>query len=288
MNEDIFIWDGVAQVPNDVTNVRIQDGVTTIRNCAFKKLPKLTSVTIPDGVTTIGMDAFAYCPSLTSVNIPDSVTIIDDLAFYRCKSLTSIIIGNGVTSIGDEAFRECSSLTRVTLGDNVKRIGTFAFWGCTELSAIAVPDKVKIGKNAFGNTNCKVTKNRAQRDNHPDNMDDELDDLSWTELLDELDGDDDWMDSLYQEFCADAYELVEEEGFTDVFTEPSTQGGRGADFFWAKKDGVAYEGHCDYETEQEAFWDCCYEADSREEAIKLCAKRYAEIILNNLNPVEDY
>ncbi|MBO5039629.1 MAG: leucine-rich repeat protein, partial [Clostridia bacterium] len=63
----------------------------------------ITEVIIEDGVTTIGYYAFEDCTSLTSITIPDSVTSIRDNAFSGCTSLTSITIPDSVTSIGDNA-----------------------------------------------------------------------------------------------------------------------------------------------------------------------------------------
>lgn len=97
----------------------------------------------------------------------------------------------------------------------------------------------------------------------------------------------DFLDEMFAKFAEQAYAIVEAEGYTDVFTEPSTQAGRGGDFFWAEKDGVSYRGNYDFETEQEEMSDCCLNADSEEEAIELCAKKYASIILSSLKPEVD-
>ena len=86
--KDVFIYDGKKDVPKDVTNVIIEEGVMTIRACAFCGCTSLTSVIIPDGVTTIEKWAFRNCTSLTSVVIPDSVTSIGKRAF---PSYTKII-----------------------------------------------------------------------------------------------------------------------------------------------------------------------------------------------------
>lgn len=111
-------------------------------------------------------------------------------------------------------------------------------------------------------------------------------DESWTDYAARrLDEDpEDFLEEMFAKFVEEAYTLVEAEGYTDVFTEPSTQAGKGGDFFWAEKDGVSYQGNYDFETEQEEIGDCCLNADSEEEAIELCAKKYASIILSSLKP----
>lgn len=110
---------------------------------------------------------------------------------------------------------------------------------------------------------------------------------SWEDELEDAEYDEWFMDNLYNEFSNIAFELVEKEGYTDVFTEPSTQMGEGEDFFWAEKDGKSYCGSYDFQSEQDAFWECAANSGSREEAIQNCAKKYAEIILSSLELDED-
>ena len=49
-------------------------------------------VIIGDGVTTIGVSAFYYCSSLTSITIPNSVTSIGSSAFAFCKNVKQITV----------------------------------------------------------------------------------------------------------------------------------------------------------------------------------------------------
>ena len=158
---------------DDIQNVVIGNGVTTIGKYAFYDCKSLTSVTIPDSITSIGYSAFKYCTSLTSLTIPDSVTIIGDYAFDTCKGLTNITLGDGittigrmtffacsgllcitipdsVTSIGYCAFDSCKGLTSVTFGDSLAVIDSRAFQHCTNLKTITIPDSVtSIGISAF-------------------------------------------------------------------------------------------------------------------------------------------
>ena len=50
----------------------------------------INKIVVEDGVTSIGDCAFSNCTSLTSVAIPDSVTSIGNGAFYDCDSLTDV------------------------------------------------------------------------------------------------------------------------------------------------------------------------------------------------------
>ena len=154
---EVIIEEGVTSIGNCVfcnctslTTVTIGNSVTSIGNYAFDGCSGLTSVTIPNSVTSIGISAFEGCCNLSSVNIPEGVTTISDQLFLSCSSLTSVTISNSVTSIGKYAFSDCSSLTTVTIPNSVTSIGSFAFYNCSGLTTVTIPNSVtSIGSHAF-------------------------------------------------------------------------------------------------------------------------------------------
>ena len=150
MPQNIYIYDPNTPVPEDVQYVEIPQGMTGIRENAFRNCFGLQSVVIPDSVTEIGKDAFYGCSGLQSVTIPDSVTKIGSGAFSGCSTLQSVTIPDSITEISDNTFRNCSGLQSVTIPDSVKKIGAYAFQGCPALQSVAIPDGVtEIGRSAF-------------------------------------------------------------------------------------------------------------------------------------------
>ena len=127
---------------------------------------EIKDLVIPNGLTSIGSHAFEGCSGLTSVKIPHSVTSIGYYAFFNCRGLKSVyisdletwckisfsdysnplfyahhlflgeeeikdlIIPNGMTSIGSHAFEGCSSLASVTIPNSVTNIENYTFRYC--------------------------------------------------------------------------------------------------------------------------------------------------------------
>ena len=166
-----------------ISNVVMEEGVTSIGDHAFYNCRNLISIEIPEGVTRIGKHAFSYC-ELASVTIPESVTSIGEWAFSGCD-MTSVVIPKGVTSIDDYAFYNCP-LTGIYVDENnpnyssdeygvlfnkdktililasrgigdsyqipegVTGIGTTAFCYCSSLTNVVFPESlISIGDRVF-------------------------------------------------------------------------------------------------------------------------------------------
>ena len=127
----------------------------------------IKQLVVEEGVTSIGHHAFWHCKELTAMTLPDSIETIGDWAFYNCKKLTGeLAIPKGVTYIGDRAFEDCSSLTSVVIPDGVTHIGYSAFSRCSGLTGkLILPDSLTyIGDSAFHfckglNGNLKIPSN---------------------------------------------------------------------------------------------------------------------------------
>lgn len=134
----------------EIINLVIPDGVTSIGEGAFRECSNLATVTIANSVTNIGNEAFYRCNGLTTVTIPNNVSSIGGGAFKDCVGLTSVVIGNNVVSIGENAFYGCVGLTEITIPNSVTSIRDRAFYKCSGVTTISIGSSVNtIKQNVF-------------------------------------------------------------------------------------------------------------------------------------------
>lgn len=149
----------------EVTDLIISGGTTTINDYAFYNCESLQTVTIPNSVMSVGCDAFYNCTDIDTVTYGgtlaqwcaiDNVDVfmkyakvvrlsdIDDL-----KTATDLIIPSGVSSIGSSAFYNCTGLTSVTIPSSVTSIGTDAFSFCKNIETVNVASREKWNEIKF-------------------------------------------------------------------------------------------------------------------------------------------
>ena len=184
-------WYGTLHILDEngeeITDLVIPEGVTSISNHLFCSCEALTSVVIPDSVTHIGESAFADCSSLQKITLGKGIKSVESSAFYGCddaiyteyqsikyvgdaqnpyailvgannRMLKSYEIHPNTKVIATRAFAICKSLTNITIPEGVVGIGEFAFTECTSLTSIVIPESVEcIVRYAF--SKCTALKN---------------------------------------------------------------------------------------------------------------------------------
>lgn len=171
----------------EITYVKLPQGVTSIQDNAFNNCYRLQGIYLPKEVERIGNNAFYRCTGLVKVAVPkklasigdgafygndrlfmiyaqdaahSALTSIGDRAFYQCKALEHFYSDNGfvvpgnLESIGTSAFFECKAVKSVNFNESVKTIGEGAFQECNALKEVVLSSKLEvISKNAFAGCN---------------------------------------------------------------------------------------------------------------------------------------
>ncbi len=125
-----------VEIPSEIDGVP----VIAIGGYAFAH-GSLQSVTLEEGIETIKSCAFAYCPSLKTVHLPNSIKTLGYGAFERCTKLETLVLPDGLESIGESAFAECEALQQVVIPKSVTSIRNLAFWACSSLKEILVAEE---------------------------------------------------------------------------------------------------------------------------------------------------
>ena len=126
-----WTYDNGDNVPINVTDVIVKDGVKQINSDTFRKHKNLVKITIPESVSYFDVSCFSRCTSLISIQILSSnVTQIETHTFDGCTSLKSLQLPCSIHRIGDGAFRHCKSLESLDLPSSLLEIGRGAFNGC--------------------------------------------------------------------------------------------------------------------------------------------------------------
>ena len=167
----------------DITNIIIENGITSIGQSAFAYIPLTRSVSIPQSVTQIGAKAFYLTPALTQVDLPENLTSIGDEAFLQ-GGIRQVILPRSVAAVGRNVWKEtpvarfevdennpyfrseegvlfsrdgsrmiCLPPQRVgnyTVPAGTREIGSYAFNGCEHIQGVTLPGTVtEIGEYAF-------------------------------------------------------------------------------------------------------------------------------------------
>ncbi len=143
----------------EIIDLVIPDGVTSIRQLAFAYCESINSVTIPPSVKSLYSGAFGGCVGLNSVNLlnleawcnmsfppflggppedeplfPRNPIYYADHLYYNGNEVSKLIIPKAITKIPDYAFMGAKTLTSLAIPNTVSSIGMFAFDECDNLA----------------------------------------------------------------------------------------------------------------------------------------------------------
>lgn len=134
-----------SYLKDDITAIKIEQGITKIGTFAFYECYNVTQAELPDSLKIISMYAFNGCKHLKTINLPNGINRIGVGAFMFCESLKEVILPNGITYLSEDVFQGCTSLETVTIPKGVTSIYSYSFWECTSVSDIyCYADPIKL------------------------------------------------------------------------------------------------------------------------------------------------
>ena len=71
-----------------IKKICVEEGVTSIGDCAFYNIPGEFTVELPESLTRIGYGAFLNCSNLWAIQIPENVSYIGERSFENCDRAT--------------------------------------------------------------------------------------------------------------------------------------------------------------------------------------------------------
>ena len=117
---DYAWWDGIHppwdQIKEEIRSVIIEEGVTSIGDCAFFEFVNLEDLSIGNTVEHIGISAFKGC-NISFVMIPDGVKTIGDKAF-AFGVIKYLVIPESVSNIEYAAFESIRELEKISVSWN--------------------------------------------------------------------------------------------------------------------------------------------------------------------------
>ena len=153
----------------EVVDLVIPEGTTTVGHYVFGGCKNIKSVKIPNSVTDIKNGAFQDCTALNAVHISDigiwcNIKMGDEKndswganpleqahhLYLNGEEVRNLVIPGSVNAISDNLFSGCSELTSVKIEEGVTTIGSAAFYGCKKVKTVEIPNSVTtIGNLAF-------------------------------------------------------------------------------------------------------------------------------------------
>ncbi|MBP3324509.1 MAG: leucine-rich repeat protein [Clostridia bacterium] len=88
---------------NEITEVRVSEGVEVIGANSFRGLVNVKEIILPESITTISDVAF-WGSGIEKIIFPKNVSSIGKYALYNCENLTEIIFEGSAPAINEKAF----------------------------------------------------------------------------------------------------------------------------------------------------------------------------------------
>lgn len=150
-----------ASYKADITEITMDDGITSLPNDAFKALANVKTIRFSPSLTTLPKNVCTGLKALETANFSELTALesIGDDGFNGCTALSSPVdlsSAPNFSKLGACAFKNCSSIPKVDFsGTQFNFQATWnqqMFTNCTQLTEVVLPGTVtRIYANAFQN-----------------------------------------------------------------------------------------------------------------------------------------
>lgn len=131
-----FISERAFQCMYDLTDVKIDEGVTSLGEESFFLCEKMSHIDLPNSVTTIHARCFKSCMALVDVELPKYVQFVGVGAFTNCKNLKKFKCSQRLLQLPIRCFNGCDSLEEVELNNSLAVIDDHVFYDCKKLTDV--------------------------------------------------------------------------------------------------------------------------------------------------------
>ena len=104
-----------------ISNIEVQEGVTSVKPGVFANFSGLKRVHIPSSVEEIGVRSFQGCTSLKELELSEGLKNIRALAFYGDTSLKNVNLPDSLKVMDISAFKKCSNVVLKVRNPDGKR-----------------------------------------------------------------------------------------------------------------------------------------------------------------------
>lgn len=165
--EEVLIPEHLKEIPANcfkdclsLRSINLHKNLEVINAGAFRNCVSLQTdmLELPDGLSELRESAFRYCDGIEKVKIPVGVNQISSAVFEGCAGLKEVLLEHPVEKVGNYTFSGCCSLEKFPFQFVKKEIGDAAFNGCRSLTSPAFSENIKIIRSAAfrGCTNIEI------------------------------------------------------------------------------------------------------------------------------------
>ena len=147
---DFYIWNSGTLDYDLLTEIVIPEGVTVIKDYAFRNIKNVTTLYLPASLEEIGVSAFSGLNNIEEVYYNGTIEDWLNINMLDSNSNPLVVAGTSDFYTLDENSNEYVLLTEIVIPEGVTEIRKYAFYGIQNINKLYIPASVeKIDSEAF-------------------------------------------------------------------------------------------------------------------------------------------